>query len=98
MSQPKEYYYSSIKKWIMMYDYLPDDRPQVQAFRLAFEKAIKATAEMANGELRIYAIESILIDKTKTYEGVAQELHYERRTVQGWITSFVNLVGGLAGY
>lgn len=98
MSQPKEYYYTDIKKWIMMSDKLPNDRPQMQTFQRALHDAIDETSKLSNGELRMIAIDEILFAKTKTYEGVAQELHYERRTVQGWITSFVNLVGELAGY
>lgn len=95
---PREYYYGDIKKWIMMGDSLPDDREQVKNLKKALDEAIDETAELPNGELRIRAIELILFKKTRTYEGVAQELHYDWRTVQNWITAFVNLVGKKAGF
>lgn len=98
MSQPREYYYTAIKKWIMMSDKLPSDRLQMQTFQRALHDAIDETSKMSNGELRMIAIDEILFAKTKTYEGVAQELHYDWRTIQNWITAFINLVGQKAGF
>ena len=98
MSKPREYYYGDIKKWIMRKDKLPESRLQVNVLLSAFDEAMAQTAKLDNGELRLKAIEDILINKTKTYIGVAQEIHYDWRTVQNWVTSFVNLVGQLAGF
>lgn len=98
MSRPKEYYYYDVKKWIKMKDKLPDSRLQVALFKQAYKDAIEETEEMSNGALRIKAINEILIKKTRTYEGVAQEIHYDWRTVQNWVTAFVNLVGKKAGF
>lgn len=89
MSRPKEYYYGDIKKWIMAMDKLPPQRIQVKVFKSAYAEAIKETANLPNGELRLKAIDEILIKKTRTYTGVAQEIHYDWRTVQNWITSLL---------
>lgn len=98
MSRPNEYYYNDIKKWIMGMSDLPVDRVQVAVLKTAFNEARKETEKLPNGELRIRAIDEVLVNKTRTYEGVAQEIHYDWRTVQNWVTSFVNLVGRKAGF
>ncbi len=56
------------------------------------------TLKLPNGEARMKAVEEILYKKRKNYDGMALELHYDWRTVQNWITSFVNSVGKKAGY
>ncbi len=83
----------------MRFDLLPQDKSlQSKIFRFAIDEAFEETEKYNNGQERIRAINDVLIKKTKTYEGVAQDMHYDQRTIQGWITSFVNLVGKKAGY
>ncbi len=67
-------------------------------FNHALKDAFEETRKLPNGELRIKAVQDILINKTKTYDGVALELYYDRKTIQNWVNSFVNLVGKKAGY
>lgn len=99
MSRPRYYWYGSIRKMIMSLDLVKKERTlQATIFTRALEDAIEETKKLPNGDLRLKAVEEILIKKTKTYEGVALEVNYESRTVQNWVTSFVNLVGKKAGY
>lgn len=56
------------------------------------------TEHLPNGELRLQAIEEILIKKSKNYQAFARDNYYDSRTVQRWINSYVNLVGKKAGY
>lgn len=99
MSRPRHYWYGSIKKMIMLSDTVKGERTlQATIFMHALEDALEETAKLPNGELRLKAVDEILIKKTKTYDGVALEVNYERKTVQNWITSFINLVGKKAGF
>lgn len=98
MGKPNDYYYSVIKKWILVKDELPDNRLQTAIFNNAFNDAIEETKKLPNGDLRLKAIDEVLIRKTKTYVGVAQDINYDWRTVQNWITSFIKLVGRKAGF
>ena len=99
MSRPRYYWYSNVKNMIMKNDILENDRSlQASILRYAIEEALDDTEKLPHGEERIKAINDVLFKKTKTYESVAREFHYEQRTIQGWITSFVKLVGKKAGY
>jgi len=99
MSHPKHYWYGSIRKMIMSSELIKKERTlQATIFSRALEDAIDETRKLPNGELRLKAVDEILIKKTKTYEGVALDVCYERKTVQNWVTSFVNLVGKKAGF
>ena len=99
MSRPRYYWYGNVKKMIMKHDILENDRSlQASILRFAIEEAMDETAKLPHGEERIQAIDDILFKNEKSYESVAREFHYEQRTIQGWITSFVNLVGKKAGY
>ena len=83
----------------MSQDKLAKERSlQAGIMKYAIEEAMLETENLPNGENRLYAIDEILIKKCKTYDGVARDLHYEARTVQNWIISFVKLVGKKAGY
>lgn len=98
MSRPKEYYYGDIKKWIMMIDRLPTDREQTEKLKKAIAEAYDETSRMQDGLVRLIAIDKVLFEKKETYTGVADDLHYDWRTIQNWVTAFVNLVGKKAGY
>lgn len=99
MSKPRHYWYGSVRKMIMCSKEVQNERTlQATIFSHALEDAFEETRKLPNGDLRIKAVEEILIKKTKTYEGVAFELYYDKRTIQSWVNSFVNLVGKKAGY
>lgn len=97
MSKPRYKWYGVIKKLIMTEYYLGDTE-QARQLKKAMDDARKETALLHNGDLRLKAIDLILIDKTMTYEGVAQEVNYEARNVQRWINTYINAVGKKAGY
>ena len=75
-----------------------DSSIQATLFNKAIKDALNETARLPQGDLRIIAIKEILIEKTKTIEGVSQELFYGEHTVQNWIISFIKLVGRKAGF
>lgn len=64
----------------------------------AIDKALADLEGLSNCEGRRYAIDAILIEQTRTIEGVARELSYHWRMVQNWITEFVNAVGRYKGF
>lgn len=98
MSRPKHEWYGFIRMKISRYKSETEKTMQNAIFSNAIADAMEETAKLPNGDLRLKAVSEILIRKTKTYEGMAQELHYDYRTIQNWINSFVNLVGKKAGY
>ncbi len=71
---------------------------QSAIYKNAIERSLEETKKLPAADERIKAIEMVLIRKEKTSEGAAIELNYSWRTVQNWITSFVNLVGRNAGF
>lgn len=99
MSRPKHFWYGNIRHLIMNIErFASENSMQSAIFLNAMREADEETKKLPNGELRLKAVNDVLIAKTKTMEGVAQDVHYETRTVQGWINSYVNLVGKKAGY
>lgn len=98
MSRPKYYWYGIVKKMIMELPDMNDGSLQTAIMKNAYVSALEETLHMPNGELRMKAIREILIEKTKTYQGVGMEIGYEWHTVQNWIRSFVNMVGKKAGF
>lgn len=99
MSRPKHYWHSLVKKMIMQFPNLAEEKTiQSGIFTAAISKSLDDTARMKDGELRVRAVDEILIRHTKTVSGMAIELNYSERTVQGWISNFVNIVGRNAGF
>lgn len=99
MSKPKHYWYGSVRKMIMSASEVEKEKTlQAVIFNHALEDAFEETRKLPNGDKRIKAVEDILIHKTKTYDGVAMDMFYDKRTIQSWVNSFVNLVGKKAGY
>lgn len=99
MSRPRYYWYGSVKKMISRYTILAQESSlQSAIFQKAIDISLEETKKLPNGEERVKAIEIILIKQTKTAEGVALEMNYSWRTIQNWITSFVNMVGRNAGF
>lgn len=99
MSQPRYYWYGSVKKMIAESSKSNTiDTFQDFLMKKAIFEAKVETAKLPNGELRLKAIEEILIKCRQNYDSFAYENHYERRVIQRWCTSFVNMVGKKAGY
>lgn len=99
MSKPKYYWNGMVKKMIMRYPRLNDEKTsQAGIFIKSIEKSLEETRKLPNGELRVQAIEDIYFTKIKTLQGVALDFNYSERTVQNWLNSFVNLVGKNAGF
>lgn len=99
MSQPRYYWYEAVKKMIKMYPKIKNEHTvQATIFGHAIEDALEETKKLPNGDLRVKAVMDILIDQTSTYEGVGLQIHYDWRTIQNWVNSFVKLVGKKAGY
>lgn len=99
MSRPRHYWYGIVRQMIMRSEELKTDKSlQATIFLNAMRDAEEETLKLPNGDLKMKAVRDVLINKTRTYEGVAQDIHYDCNTVQKWVNKFVNLVGKKAGY
>lgn len=98
MSKPRYYWYNIVKGLIKKSKHIEDISLQSTILNTAMIQAEKETLKLPNGELRMKAVKEILIDQTSTIERVCDEVNYQERTVQGWISSYVNMVGKKAGY
>ena len=99
MSKPRYYWYGIVKKMIMRYPQMKNDAADMELqYIKAIEETLEETKELDQAELRLKAIELILFKKTMTTEGVAQKIFYERRTIDRWLSKFINDVGRKVGY
>ena len=99
MSRPKNYWNPIVKKMIYQYPNFNNEKSlQAGIFSNAIEVSLDDTKKLPYGELRIKAIDEVYFKKLKTCEGIAMEMNFSTRTVQGWLNSFVNSVGKNAGY
>lgn len=98
MSRPRYYWYNIVKGLIKKSKSIKEISLQSTILNTAMIQAEKETLKLPNGELRMKAVRSLLIDQNSTIERVCDEVNYQERTVQGWISSYVNLVGKKAGY
>ena len=99
MSRPKYYWYGIVKKMIMRYPQIKEEKSiQTSIFVNAIEKALKETKEMENGDTRIEAISKLLFENKKTVGGVSMEMHYSERKIVGWTSDFIKLCGKNAGF
>lgn len=98
MSRPKNDYYGYIMMRIKKYPGIKEEDGIVPMLQWnAIEKELaKLDNEKDKDKLR--AIKMVLIDKTHTYEGAAQVLHYSYPTIKLWIQNFVNAVGKNSGF
>lgn len=97
MSRPKYCWYGFVKRMIINGYYNQDSENAIK-LREAMEEVEKQTLELPNGEERMKAVDEILIKHTKTYDGVALELHYHKNIIQSWVTKYVNQVGKKGGW
>lgn len=98
MSKPRYPWYGEVKRRIMEGNWQEPKSFQDYILMKAMFEAKKDTEKLPNADIRLEAIEAILERKTSTYNSFGMNKHYDWRTVQNWITSFVNLVGKKAGY
>lgn len=99
MSRPTYYWHGMVKRMIMRYPKLKEEKSiQSGIFVKAIEKAIRETEKLNNGDCRLKAVQMVCFDKTMTVDGVAEELHYSWRTVQNWMNDYIKRVGKNAGF
>lgn len=98
MSKPRYYWYNTVKGLIKKSKYVTDISLQSTILNTAMLQAEIETRKLPNGDLRMYAVRELLIDQNSTIERVCDEVNYQERTVQSWISSYVNMVGKKAGY
>lgn len=98
MSKPRYYWYNIVKGLIKKSSSISEISLQSTILNTAMIQAETDTLKLPNGDLRMYAVRALLIDQNSTIERVCEEVNYQERTVQGWISSYVNLVGKKAGY
>lgn len=98
MSRPRYYWHGFVRKQIILRNKIEEGTLQKDLLDKAINEALAETREMDNGELRLKAIEEVLLLNRKTYTGVAFDLGYEYHTIQRWINKFVYMVGRKAGY
>ena len=99
MGKFKNDWYGSVKKFIMIYYPKGDESTEIR--KKIIENCNIVLLEMAkneHGKDQIKAIKMVLIDKTHTVDGVALELHYGSRTVQRWVSRFIEQVGERSGF
>lgn len=97
MSKPKYCWYGFVKKMIMS-GYYNQDTENAQKLRTAMQDVEAQIMELPNGAERMTAIDEILIRHTKTYDGVALELHYHKNIIKRWVAQYVNQVGKRGGW
>lgn len=96
--------YTTYWRWIPIrmiqsYRIIKNERTmQAIVFTEAIKRAIAETELLPDGKLRIRAVEMIYMKRTHTTDGAAYKLNASRRTVQRWLTDFVDLVALYAGY
>ena len=99
MGKPKNDWYDSVKKLIRVSKNHPvGSSIQFDTIHAAMEEVNTEIFNEDMGNLKLYAINSYLINETKTYEGVALELHYSSSIIQKWISDYVNRVGEKVGF
>lgn len=98
MSKPRYYWYNIVKGLIKKSNEVKEISLQSTILNTAMIQAEKETLKLPNGDLRMIAVRALLIDQNSTIERVCDVVNYQERTVQGWISSYVNLVGKKAGF
>lgn len=99
MSHPKHYWYGIARQMIANSDNLESERTlQATIFMRAIEDATEETLRLPNGKERMKAVRAVIINKTKTIDGCANEMYYSPSTIKKWLNSYVNLVGKKAGF
>lgn len=99
MSKPKNYWYGFVKNNIVgRVGELDINNDMEFKFLSAYAKALEKTAEMPNSDERIKTIQMIFIKKTDTVESLTFKLYWSERTIRGWVSDFINMVGEEAGF
>lgn len=99
MSRPRYWWYGDVKRWIMRYPKLKDEKSNMaKRYVKAIEKAMSDLQETEDADLKLKSIELVLIKKTHTVDGVADIIYCSPAKIQRWISKFVYDVGRKAGY
>jgi hypothetical protein len=99
MGKAKNDWYEPVKKLIRISKHHPmGSSIQFDAIHTAMEEVNTEIFNEPQGNLKFYAINSYLVNETKTYDGVALELHYSASVIQGWVSDYINRVGKKAGF
>lgn len=95
----RNYWYGIVRDMIRRYPSLKNEHTiQSNIFVGAIENAIADTKSRQDGKEIIKAITLIYFDETTTIDGAALKLNVSRRTVQSWISTFVELTAKYAGF
>lgn len=95
---PRYYWYGIVWKMVQKYPYGENPTARELQYMRVINDAIIELSEMPDGEARFKAVHEVLIRKTKTINGAAQEVNYSRRTVQRWLNAFIDRVGHGVGF
>lgn len=99
MSNPMHWWYSDVKRAVMHSPrFRNKPQPEYRSYIDAIDKALEDVRNMKDAKERLYAIDQVLFKKTKTIDGVAEELHFCRRKIQVYISDYINAVGAYKGY
>jgi hypothetical protein len=98
-SRYKNYWYGIVKKMVQRYPDLKNEMTMQSAIMSnAIENAIADTKLLPDGERRVKAVEIVYVKGSENIDGAAIKLYASRRTVERWLSSFINLVGKYGGY
>lgn len=97
MSHPKNYWYSFIKnKIIGRYESLDEG---IESDLLSCINAtLMEVSKEPDGNIKVEAINKILIKKTETPASLGRKIFYSERTIYRWTSEFINRVGIRAGF
>lgn len=99
MSKPRNWWYGEVKKWVMRYPKLKDEKSDMaKKFVKAIESTLEETKKLEASEYRLKAIDMVFFRNTHTIDGVAEKIHYSPSQIQRWLNKFINEVGRKAGY
>lgn len=99
MSRPKNYWYGIASKMAKRYPEMNENKSfQEQLFKMAIDQTMQEIRSMRDGDERISAIEAVCIYQTDSVCSIAKKMHYGERTIQRWISAFINEIGNKAGF
>lgn len=99
MGKYRHYWYNTVRLMVTRYPRLIDYcSMQELIYKDAIEKALADLEKDPEGEVKKQAIKMVYFDKTHTASGAGILLNYSERTVQQWLSAFINAVGKKAGF
>lgn len=98
MSRPKYYWYGIANKMVNRYLKLNKSKPMENKFKQAISRQILVTLDTNEGPDKMKAIEAVCFEHRLNIASAAEEMHYSERTIQRWISEFINDVGKRVGF